>query len=41
MKARIEKAMSKILSRKYDANITIRFKEKKDGSNKSRTIKEK
>lgn len=30
MKARIEETMSRILSRKYDANIKIRFKERED-----------
>lgn len=30
MKARIEELLSRILSEKYDAKITIKFKEKND-----------
>lgn len=30
MKSRIEEVMSRILSRKYDAKIKIRFEERKD-----------
>lgn len=30
MKARIEEVMSRILSKKYDAKITIKFKEKSE-----------
>lgn len=30
MKSRIEEVLSRILSEKHDANITIRFKERQD-----------
>ena len=30
MKSRIEEVLSRILSEKHDANITIRFKERED-----------
>ena len=44
IKAKIEKTLSDILSRKYDAKITVKFeKEKRNNgnSNQSRTIGEK
>lgn len=31
MKARIEEVLSRILSRKHDAKITVRFEERRDG----------
>lgn len=39
MKARIEEVLSRILSEKHDAKITIKFKERKECEQKTKSSK--